>query len=426
MKKIIPILISTLLLCSCTSTVREAPPQTGQADHTPEYGTANEADIEPAAPEPTEEPRPVIKDDIDLTAFNEAIAGIAAENDVVGMGLCVFAEGEVIYEIDLGYADLENDIPCGENTLYRVASVSKLISAMALMTLYDEGMIDPYSDLEELTGLPFNYSGSDGRVLLWHLLTHTAGLNDSYVYEISPSYYYDISYVLRNSHTYNEPGEQYCYTNFGLGTVGAVAEVLTGEYFHDFAERVIFSKLDMDAAYCADLLDDRSACANIYSYGELSASPKSWYRNSGYYEDFGLGNSYLSAQCELLISPRDLARLGIVIAGDGSVDGVRILSEEAVGLINTAYYHDDEMHFDVGLSTRIYDDLVVGREIFGHSGCALGNVCGLYYDPSDHTGIALCTNGCYLGTNPDNGVYDIIDDCINCVYDTFFEAPTTE
>ncbi|MDE7194847.1 MAG: beta-lactamase family protein [Oscillospiraceae bacterium] len=425
MKKIIPIL-TTLLLCSCTSTVREAPLQTEQtAPPSSEYENTSEANIETAVPESAEEARTIIKENIDYAAFDKAIAQYAADNSVVGMGLCVFAEGKVIYEIDLGYADLENGIPCGENTLYRVASVSKLISTMALMTLYDEGKVDPYSDMEELTGLPFNYSGSDGRVLLWHLLTHTAGLNDSYVYEISPSYYYSVSYVLNNSHTYNPPGEQYCYTNFGLGTVGAVAEMLTGEYFHDFADRVIFSRLDMDAAYCADLLEDRSACANIYSCGELSASPKSWYRNSGYYEDFGLGNSYLNAQCELLISPGDLARLGIVIAGDGSVDGVRILSEEAVGLINTSYYHDDEMYFDVGLSTRIYDDLVDGRDILGHSGCALGNVCGLYYDPADHTGIALCTNGCYLGVDPDNGVYDIINDCISCVYDTFFEAPTT-
>ncbi len=423
MKKIIPILI-TLLLCSCTSTVREAPAQTEQADlSSSEYETVSESDIETTAPEIAEEARPIIKENIDHAAFDEAIAECAADNDVVGMGLCVFAESEVIYEIDLGYADLENDIPCDENTIYRVASVSKLISAMALMTLYDEGMIDPYSDLEELTGLPFNYTGSDERVLLWHLLTHTAGLNDSYVYEISPSYYYNISYVLNNSHNYYDPGEQYSYTNFGLGTVGAVAEVLTGEYFHDFADRVIFSKLDMNAAYCADLLKDRSACANIYSYGELSASPKSWYRNSGYYEDFGLGNSYLSAQCELLISPSDLARLGIVIAGDGSVDGVRILSKEAVDLINTPYYHNGDKPFDLGLVTRIYDNnLIEGRRIFGHSGCALGNVCGLYYDPADHTGIALCTNGCWLGQAPDNNVYCILDDCIKLVYDTFFET----
>lgn len=134
-----------------------------------------------------------------------------------------------------------------------------------------------------------------------------------------------------------------------------------------------------------------------------------------------MGNSYLNAQCELLITTRDLAKLGIVVSGDGSVDGIRILSREAVNLINTSYYSSDDLPFDVGLSTRIYEgNLVEGQRIFGHSGCALGNVCGLYYDPVDHTGIAVCTNGCYIGSNPDNGVFSVLDDCIKCVYDTFF------
>lgn len=422
MKKIITLIALSLLLCSCTDTRRRTPPITEQSVLSSEEYVHTEPFTETIEPEISAVS--VIKENIDYAAFDEKIAQYAADNSVVGMGLCVFAEGKVIYETDLGFADKENGIPCDENTIYRVASVSKLISSMALMTLYDEGLITPYSDLEELTSLPFNNPKSDERVLLWHLMTHTAGLNDSYVYEISPSYYYSVSYVLNNSYNYFDPGEKYSYTNFGLGTVGSIVEVMTGEYFHDFADRVIFSELDMDAAYCADLLEDRSYCANIYSYGELSASPKSWGRTTEYYETFELGSSYLTAQCELLISPRDLARLGIVIAGDGSVDGVRILSKEAVTLINTVYYQDGELDFDVGLSTRIYDNnLIGGRRIFGHSGSALGNVCGLYYDPSDHTGIALCTNGCYLGQDPENGVYDIIEDCIKCVYDTFFEAP---
>lgn len=366
----------------------------------------------------------IIKENIDYAAFDEKIKQCADTNAVVGMGLCVFADGKVIYEIDLGYADRENGILCDENTVYRTASVSKLISSMALMTLYDDGVIDPYSDLEELTGLPYNYPNSKGRVLLWHLMTHTAGLVDSRTYTSSASNYYSVSYVLDNSRTGSEPGTQYNYTNFGMGTVGSIVENLTGEFFHNFADRVIFSKLDMNAAYCANLLKDRTCCANLYQYGKLKHSPKSWTRNSGYYEKFGIGNSYLTAQCELLISPKDLARLGIVISGDGSVDGVRILSENAVELINTTYYHNDNMPFDMGLSTRIYDgNLVEGRSIFGHSGCAFGNVCGLYYDPVSHTGIALCTSGCNIGANSDNGVFNIIDDCIQCVYDTFFEAP---
>ncbi len=364
----------------------------------------------------------VLKDNIDYAEFDKKIAECAKNNSVVGMGLCVFADGRVVYETDLGFADKENGILCDENTRYRVASVSKLVSSMTLMTLYDEGKIEPYSNLQELTGIHYNYNDED--VLLWHLTTHTAGIADGYTYDESPKNYYTVSHVLENSHTGAKPGTQYCYSNLGMGTVGAIVEVITGEFFHDYADKAVFSKLGMDAAYCADMLKDRSSCANLYSEGKLYMQPESWGRTTGYYERFGLGNSYLAAQCELLITPGDLARLGIIISGDGSVDGVRILSQEAVDLINTAYYSDESIPFDMGLSTRIYrGNFIEGRTIYGHPGCALGNVCGLYYDPSDGTGIAVCTNGCNIGTNSENGIYNVIEDCAEAVYDTFFEAP---
>lgn len=436
MKKLIAVILSALILCSCSRIDFEKPlglessdnSSTASIDETTDNIYENEKHDSENTSETSEdiltEPVSILKENIDYAAFDRKIEECAEKNSVVGMGLCVFADGKVIYEIDLGYSDKENGIKCGNNTVYRVASVSKLVSAMALMTLYDEGKIDPYSDLEELTGLPYNGGYNENRVLLWNLLTHTAGLADGNTYLKAASNYYNVSYVMKNSRSGGEVGKNYLYTNFGVGTLGSVVETITGEFFHRFASRVIFDKLEMNAAYCADLLKDRSLCANVYQYGELRISPKSWGRNSLYYESFGLGNSYLTAQCELLISPKDLARLGIAISGDGSVDGVRILSKEAVDLINTPYFKSDSIPFDMGLCTRIYNgNLIEGRRIFGHSGCAYGNVCGLYYDPETKTGVSLCTSGCNIGANPENGVFNIIDDCIKCVYDEFFTAP---
>lgn len=429
MKKVIAACLVVLIFSSC-SRIDSGIPVSANTVNTEVYGestyaaeTAANTTVETSEAASTYEPlpKPILKESIDYGAFDSSIEECAKKHNVVGMGLCVFVGGKVIYEIDLGYADKENEILCDNNTVYRVASVSKLVSSMALMTLYDEGRIDPYSDLEELTGLPYNDDNSKDRVKLWNLMTHTAGLADGTAYNNSASNYYSVSYVLENSHYGGKIGKDYLYTNFGAGTVGSIIEKITGEYFHRFASRVIFDKLNMNAAYCADMLKDRSQCANVYQGGKLRISPKSWGRTGGYYESFGLGNSYLTAQCELLISPKDLARLGIVISGDGSVDGVRILSSEAVKLINTSYFSSESIPFDMGLFTRIYDgNLVEGRKIFGHSGCAYGNVCGLYYDPETQTGIALCTSGCNIGANPKNSVFNVIDDCINCVYDAFF------
>lgn len=399
----------------------EASPKTEAAETqtSPKTETTTISETTEAA-ETTE--RTTVKREIDPEAFDRAIAEYAEAYNAVGMGLCVFADGKVIHEFDWGYADTENEIPCDTQTVYRVASVSKLISAMVLMTLYDEGKITPDSDLEELTGLPFNPAPREERVRLWHLLTHTAGLVDSDTYEDSSSPRYSAAYVLEHSRSGNPPGRYYSYCNFGAGLIGAVTELLSGEYFHYYAQKAVFSKLDMDAAYCADLLEHRENCAELYTGGVLEESPKSWYRLTYYYESFGLGNSYLCAQCELLIKPSDLARLGIVLADGGCADGVRILSEDAVKKINTPYFSPEDKPYDVGLCTRIYDGNVIeGRTLYGHSGNALGGISGLYYDPADHTGVALCTNGCYVGESAENGLYLILDSCLKKAYETFFE-----
>lgn len=444
MKKIISLLLTVSLLSACSGTpgvsVRETdPPETVSRteitfpvsvsaeetttvpDELPVMGSiSEETTLTEAVPTETTPTEPAPPTPPDTEQFDREIAVLAEKYSVPGMSLCVFADGEILHSVHLGYADTENEIPCDGETVYRVASVSKLISAIVLMTLYDRGEIDPYTDLEELTGLPYNFPGSKDRVLLWHLMTHTAGFTDSYAYEeLSPSYYYDASYVMEQCYTYAAPGEKYNYCNFGAGMVGSIVEILTGEFFHDYADSVLFSKLDMNAAYCADLLKDREKCANLYEIGVDVYSPKTWGRSTAYYERFGLGNSYLSAQCELLITAADLARLGILLSGDGSVDGVEILSRAAVDAINTSYTETEE--YELGLHTRIYPDTIVpGRTIYGHPGFALGNICGLYYDPSDGTGIALCTNSCYSGTSP-NGVYGILDESIKLSYRTFFD-----
>ncbi len=359
-----------------------------------------------------------------LKILDKKLDAVAEQNNAVGMSAAVFSGGKIIHTYNYGYADRENGTGCSDNTIYRTASVSKLISTIALMTLYDDGVIDPDSDLEELTGLPYNSPYSSEKIRLWHLLTHSAGISDSSAYIYGASYYYGIDYVLENSRSGYKPGEIYSYSNLGLGSVGAVVEKLTGEFFHDFVGERLFEPLEMDAGYTIDFIENKNNVSNIYSEGALAYTPSVWGRNNSYYEKFGLGNSYLTAQCELLISCPDLAKFGILLAGNGSVDGKEILSEEAVNLINQKRYSATD--FDLGLTVRIYDDnLVKGRTIYGHPGQALGNICGLYYDPSDGTGVAVCTSGASASTQ-DNGVYTLLDSSVKAVYKYLFDNKKSE
>lgn len=353
----------------------------------------------------------------DTERFSQRMAEIYSDYGITGMSVALFSDGKIIHTENLGLADVKNEIPCDDNTLYRIASTSKLVSTMVLMKLYDEGTLSLDTVLSDVTGIKYDSPLCDGKVELWHLLTHTAGIFDTWRFENEPNMKYDINRLMPNSLSGCEPGTTFNYSNFGSGSMGAVIERITGEYFHDYADRVFFEPVGMDAGYAIDLIDSRENAANLYDFDGEILKVKEWGRDSDYYESFGLGNSYYSAQCELIITASDLARLGIALSGDGTVDGKTVLSVEAVNAINKNYFNAED--FDMGLNVRIYDDLIDGRVMYGHPGNALGCITGLYYDPSDGTGVAFLTNHCLPYTD-NNGFYSALKEAVTEAYQCFF------
>ena len=357
----------------------------------------------------------------DLDAFHEKLEKIRTDNAVYGMGVVLFRDGDIVYSDSLGYADIDSETPCTKNTHFRAASVSKLISTILVMKLCDEGLITIDSVLDSATGLPFSQYESSP-VKLKHLLTHTAGITDTYVYELGMSKRYSVDYILETAHTGVIPGEFYNYTNFGAGTMGAVIEHITGMFFHDYAAQALFEPLAMDAGYIIDYIDDKESCAVIYDHDGEVFHVSNWGRTRAYYESFGVGNSYLQAQCELLITPVDLARLGTALAGDGTVKecgGKRIISEDSLEKMHDVYIETEK--FGMGLNVRRYDgNLVSGRVMYGHPGNALGSITGIFYDRTDHTGVVIMTNRSGLYMDEKSGLYRTDAAVVHAAYEDFF------
>ena len=99
----------------------------------------------------------------------------------------------------------------------------------------------------------------------------------------------------------------------------------------------------------------------------------------------------------LLIRPRDLTRLGIALCGDGTVDGVRVLSEDAIAMMR-----QEQSESTTGITgdtpytffTVRQDTLLDGRRVYGHQGTDEGIVCNLYVEPVSQTVFCVMTNGC--------------------------------
>ncbi|MCL2633062.1 MAG: beta-lactamase family protein [Oscillospiraceae bacterium] len=360
----------------------------------------------------------------DTSQITEDLEIISNRYRATGMSVAVFVNGEIIYTFNHGFSDKGANIKTNDDTKYRVSSLSKTVTAVCAMMLVDSGELDLDRTVSDIMGFDMDIY-HDTPNTTRHLLTHTSNIIHCKAYEDAFTYRPPLTIpqmLERGIWSADIPGSRYNYSNFGAALVGAVIESITNERFYRYADDNLFSRLNMDAGYLRTLITDTDNIANIYKEGELEFSVKTWGRTESLYNGIPLGQSYGLSECELIISASDLAKIGIMLSGDGSVDGVQILSQESVDLMNTVYITTQNKAGYIigqGLQLRIYDYLMDGRVISGHPGQALGTVGGLYFDPADGTGVAILTNGCDLYSE-DNGLYSINNDVLFKVYAHFF------
>jgi len=191
---------------------------------------------------------------------NGRFAGIAVE---------ALKEGTIVQQEYLGYADIENEIPIQANTIYRIFSMSKPVTTVALMTLYDQGMFGLDDRVSEYIPLfaetPVYTPSADGFTLesqiipmtIRHLLTHTSGLT----YGWQPGSYVDSLYNVTGVAMWDapladkveqlsklplkyQPGTRWEY-GLSIDVAGYLVEVLSGMPLDEYMQEKIFGPLQM-------------------------------------------------------------------------------------------------------------------------------------------------------------------------------------
>ncbi|MCL1824153.1 MAG: beta-lactamase family protein [Oscillospiraceae bacterium] len=386
----------------------------------PEDFSVTETEPFTAEPEYRFSPEKIASALADTAELTQHMQFLSEKHYAVGMSIAVFVNGEVIYTFNSGYADKEAGILVSNETKYRCASVSKTATAVCAMILAERGKLDLDAPISGIIGINMdNHTGVLNTTR--HLLTHTSNITSGLFYNIALMYNPPLSLAQLSEEGFCSdvlPGSRYFYSNFGASLIAAVAESVTGERFYDFAYENLFTPLGMDAGYMRTFIKDSENIANVYEGGVLNKEVKTWGRTPAFYSQIPLGQAYGYAECELIISASDLAKLGIILSGDGSYNGVYILNQQSVDEMNRIYISGGESSYGLGL--RMNENVIEGRTITGHAGQALGMVGGLYFDASDGTGVAILTNGCSV-TSRANGMYGINDDMVKTVYDWFFD-----
>lgn len=170
-----------------------------------------------------------------------------------GVSIGIVYDGVTIYQKGFGYADVENKIPSTPDSRYRIASQSKLFTAIGIMILRDEGKLnldDPIGKyLSWLKLKPFHES--DPPVTIRQLLTHSSGISR----DIS-SHWTDFKFPTRdefrklastNLKLVYSPYSEWKYSNNAYTLLGEIIESVSGKSFDDFIKEKILLPLNMSA-----------------------------------------------------------------------------------------------------------------------------------------------------------------------------------
>lgn len=344
-----------------------------------------------------------------IDEYEESLINISQNNNVLGISVTIFKDGEILDTYNYGYTDIDKTTEVDDDTCFRIASTSKMISNMLIMKMVQDGLINLSDSVKLKTGL--NY---DQDVKLWHILTHTSGYGDSTLFNENMDNVLDINELIMASCRGYTPGTTYEYSNFVSGTVSAIVERLSNTKFNDYAKENLFDIYDLNASYYVEDLKEGTIVAKMYS--GIEYDPNTWMYNGEFYDQFELGNQYRLSYGSLYISSKDLAKLGIILC-DGSYDGIKYFDQTTLELIRYPRYKTDV--YDMALNTDIFKgNMVNGRTIYGHNGQAYSALSSLLYDPSDRSGVAITTN--HSSINKTDGIYTLIKDVAQLTYDTYF------
>lgn len=342
------------------------------------------------------------------------------EFDAVGMAVAVVKDNEIIYENSFGWKDKKNKIPLEVDDLFRIASISKSFSAIAIMQLVEQGKLSLGDRVSDLIGFPVvNPNFPEEPITLEMLLTHTSSLTDSQRYGSLDIINPKTNDEWAKSYADYPPGGQYQYCNLGYNTIGAIIERVSGQRFDQYIQEHILEPLDLYGGYLPSVLDT-SRLAQIYRYdreeGVYYKSPA--YRNlqSGL-EDYKMGYSAatLSPTGGMKISARDLAKYMLMLINNGSLDEVRIMTPKSAKEMRKPKALIDQNTY-YGFALRSYNGTMIpGVDLIGHTGSAYGLNSGMMFNPEEKFGLIFISNG-FVPADP-----DFRSHVMSTLYDYFIE-----
>ena len=305
-----------------------------------------------------------------------------------------------------GFASLANKTPIRDDAVFWIASMSKSVTATALMMLVDEGKVsldDPVEKyLPEFKGLEVEQEGIERHppahpTTVREIMNHTSGLVLASEKTLKRTQVLKddvLEYAKRPLR--QEPGTKYEYNNCGINTGGRIIEVVSGMSYADFMQQRLFDPLGMKDTTCwpneeqaarlahtARFTEDKKDLVEILqdatstpeSIAKFSGGvpvPRAATQDMGFGIAFDYGKRYAMPAGGYFSTARDLGQLCRMLLRGGELDGKRYLSEKAVRTMTAPQLGDVKLSaqesYGIGWSVKLTDEEGPGAGSFGHRG----------------------------------------------------------
>ncbi len=297
------------------------------------------------------------------------------EHRVPGLTLAVALQDSLVWEAAFGLADVENAVPLSAQTVFRIASISKPIAAIAVMQLVEQGKVSLDDDIRKYVPA---FPKKRWRVTIRHILTHTSGIRHYRPGEFLIKDHFDTLEqaiaIFREDSLKFEPGTDYSYSSYAFNLLAGVVEKASGMSFEEYLRKFVWEPSGMRRTFFEHQLVIVPLRSRQYFIrdNELLNAP---------FVDL----SIKWAGGGMISSAGDLIRLHIAL------DKGILLSEATRRLMQTPYTLKNGKTISKGLAWSISRDSE-GHTIVSHSGGATGGTTFLGRIPETGFALAILTN----------------------------------
>lgn len=372
-------------------------------------------------------------------SLNQMLLKIQQQHQLAGLSVVVVKNGTFAFSKGYGLRDRSQNLPVNDSTIYRIASISKTITATAMLQLYEKGRLKLDEDASSYLGFSLRHPKfATDIITVRMLLTHTSSLRDGNGYDRFLSATYsenpppDIQDLIIPGHRYYtsdmwagnfRPATHYfTYANINFGLLGTIVEKVSGQRFDIYCRENILTPLGITGSYNIQDIPDINQVAVLY---RLQGS--TWMPQAENYQGrkpaprdlsqyiIGSNAVIFAPQGGLRISANDLAKFLFAQLNHGISQGVTLLADTTVARMQQPVWIDNGSNGDnyygifktYSLGMHRTGDLLPGEILYGHPGEAYGLISDMYFSVNRNYGIIFITNGGVWKQGTRSGWYDV-------------------